>query len=358
MAAAARGAGWRRLVRLAARHAALPAGAAAGGDHRPAGRLRPQWRPARPRRHGGAGQRRRGGGDGCADRAGRAGHRAGVQHRRHRAAGDRAHRRDRLHRGPGRARGGCAGAHRPRAATRPRSTRRWRPGRSGGGAAGQCAARSAALPDPGARGRGRRSRRWTPSAPRSRSWKPRCSTTRRRSRTRRCSSTTPPSARPSTAGWGCGRSISATWCSRVSSGIVTVTQIRPVSVTFTLPQQALPQVTQAIQAGPVQVEARLPDPAIPRPEGAPPPANPTGTLVTLDNQVDQATGTIRLKATFPNDDRRLWPGAFVNIRPAGRGAGRRDPPSRWWRCSAAPMAPMPSWCSRTTRCSSARWCWA
>lgn len=99
-----------------------------------------------------------------------------------------------------------------------------------------------------------------------------------------------------------------------SSGIVTVTQIRPISVTFTLPQQALPQVTQAIAAGPVPVEARLPEPAIPRQDGAAPPPNPVGTLVTLDNQVDQATGTIRLKATFANDDQRLWPGAFVNVR--------------------------------------------
>lgn len=99
-----------------------------------------------------------------------------------------------------------------------------------------------------------------------------------------------------------------------SSGIVTVTQIRPISVTFTLPQQSLPTVMQAIGAGPVQVEARLPEPAIPRADGAAAPASPVGTLVTLDNQVDPTTGTIRLKATFPNDDERLWPGAFVNIR--------------------------------------------
>jgi multidrug efflux system membrane fusion protein len=99
-----------------------------------------------------------------------------------------------------------------------------------------------------------------------------------------------------------------------SSGIVTVTQIRPISVIFTLPQQSLPTVTQAIAAGPVLVEARLPEPAIPRTDGAAPPANPVGTLVTLDNQVDQTTGTIRLKATFANEDERLWPGAFVNIR--------------------------------------------
>ncbi|MBR0652655.1 efflux RND transporter periplasmic adaptor subunit, partial [Roseomonas terrae] len=99
-----------------------------------------------------------------------------------------------------------------------------------------------------------------------------------------------------------------------SGGIVTVTQMRPISVTFTLPQQALPQVMTALAAGPVQVEARLPEPTIPRADGTPPPPNPVGTLVTVDNQVDAATGTIRLKATFPNEDMRLWPGAFVNIR--------------------------------------------
>ncbi len=102
--------------------------------------------------------------------------------------------------------------------------------------------------------------------------------------------------------------------SSAASGIVTVTQIRPISLTFTLPQQALPQVMQAIAAGPVQVEARLPDPAIPRAEGAPAVTNPVGQLVTVDNQVDASTGTIKLKATFTNDDQRLWPGAFVNVR--------------------------------------------
>jgi multidrug efflux system membrane fusion protein len=99
-----------------------------------------------------------------------------------------------------------------------------------------------------------------------------------------------------------------------SSGIVTVTQIRPISVTFTLPQQALSTVMEAIAAGPVQVQARLPEPVIPRAAGVTAPANPVGTLVTVDNQVDQTTGTIRLKATFPNEDERLWPGAFVNVR--------------------------------------------
>jgi multidrug efflux system membrane fusion protein len=99
-----------------------------------------------------------------------------------------------------------------------------------------------------------------------------------------------------------------------STGIVVVTQVRPIAVNFTLPQQTLPQVTEAIAAGPVPVSIRLGESAMPRPDGAAPPADPTGTLVTVDNQVDQATGTIRLKALFPNEDQRLWPGAFVNVR--------------------------------------------
>lgn len=99
-----------------------------------------------------------------------------------------------------------------------------------------------------------------------------------------------------------------------STGIVVVTQIKPISVVFTLPQQALGQVREALAAGPVRVEARLAEGAPARPDGRPHPANPMGTLVTVDNQVDSATGTIRLKATFDNDDERLWPGAFVNVR--------------------------------------------
>lgn len=99
-----------------------------------------------------------------------------------------------------------------------------------------------------------------------------------------------------------------------SSGIVTITQLRPISVLFTLPQQSLPQVMAALGAGTVPVETVLPETGLPRPDGTPAPPDPAGTLVTVDNQVDAATGTIRLKATFANEDNRLWPGAFVNIR--------------------------------------------
>ncbi|WP_439550491.1 efflux RND transporter periplasmic adaptor subunit [Falsiroseomonas sp.] len=102
--------------------------------------------------------------------------------------------------------------------------------------------------------------------------------------------------------------------SSTTSGIVVVTQLRPITVNFTLPQQTLPQVMQALAAGPVPVEARLAENAPPRLDGTPAPPNPIGQVVTIDNQVDQTTGTIRVKATFPNEDQRLWPGAFVNTR--------------------------------------------
>ncbi|NGM23394.1 efflux RND transporter periplasmic adaptor subunit [Roseomonas stagni] len=102
--------------------------------------------------------------------------------------------------------------------------------------------------------------------------------------------------------------------SGTTTGIVVVTQLKPITVNFTLPQQTLPQVMQALAAGPVPVEARLAEFAPPRLDGTPAPPNPIGQLVTIDNQVDSATGTIRLKATFPNEDQRLWPGAFVNTR--------------------------------------------
>ncbi len=89
-----------------------------------------------------------------------------------------------------------------------------------------------------------------------------------------------------------------------ATGIVVVTQLRPITVVFTLPQQRLGAVLDALGRGPVAVQALEQDGSI-RAEGA---------LLTLDNQVDQTTGTIKLKAQFANDDARLWPGAFVNVR--------------------------------------------
>src|SRR4051794_14045387 len=91
--------------------------------------------------------------------------------------------------------------------------------------------------------------------------------------------------------------------------LTVITQLQPISVTFTLPQQALPQVASAMQEG------KPGGPAL-RPGGTNAAGEPIdrGKLAVLDNQVDPATGTIKLKATFPNAGLKLWPGGFVNVR--------------------------------------------
>lgn len=90
-----------------------------------------------------------------------------------------------------------------------------------------------------------------------------------------------------------------------TNGIVTVTQLRPIAATFSLPQQELPRLLRAMAAGSVPVES------IPAQANEP---VERGTVLTVDNAVDAATGTVRVKATFPNESGRLWPGAFVNLR--------------------------------------------
>ena len=95
-----------------------------------------------------------------------------------------------------------------------------------------------------------------------------------------------------------------------TNGIVTVTQIAPIGVTFTLPQQELPRLMRALAAGPVPVET-LPGPSASSGGNAP---VARGTLLTVDNAVDATTGTIKAKAVFTNEERALWPGAFVNLR--------------------------------------------
>jgi multidrug efflux system membrane fusion protein len=88
-------------------------------------------------------------------------------------------------------------------------------------------------------------------------------------------------------------------------GIMTITQVQPIAATFTLPQDLLPQITKAMAAGPVKAIAYSGDDKT---------VLDTGTVLTPDNSIDTSTGTIKLKATFPNPDNLLWPGQFVNIR--------------------------------------------
>jgi membrane fusion protein, multidrug efflux system len=87
--------------------------------------------------------------------------------------------------------------------------------------------------------------------------------------------------------------------------LATLVLTRPSAVLFTLPARFLDDVRDALARGPVEVTAFDQDN---RRELA------TGKLLLIDNLIDQATATIRLKAMFPNDDDRLWPGEFVNAR--------------------------------------------
>ncbi len=90
-----------------------------------------------------------------------------------------------------------------------------------------------------------------------------------------------------------------------ATGIVVLTEIQPISVIFNLPQQVVAQVNAAFAKGPLPVEALAADneSAIDR-----------GTLQVVDNQVDPTTGTVKLKAEFPNASLQLWSGQFVNVR--------------------------------------------
>jgi len=90
-----------------------------------------------------------------------------------------------------------------------------------------------------------------------------------------------------------------------ANGIVVVTQLQPISVIFTLPEADLPSIIDAQEKGPVTITAYNQDDKS---------ELDRGTLALVDNQIDQTTGTLRLKATFPNPHNKLWPGQFVNIR--------------------------------------------
>jgi multidrug efflux system membrane fusion protein len=88
------------------------------------------------------------------------------------------------------------------------------------------------------------------------------------------------------------------------NGLVVVTQIEPISVIFTLPETDLPQIQQQLAKGPLTVLAYSQDDTIKLDEGK---------LTLVDNEILQTTGTIRLKAEFPNTAHRLWPGELINV---------------------------------------------
>jgi len=91
-----------------------------------------------------------------------------------------------------------------------------------------------------------------------------------------------------------------------SSAIVTLTQLHPINVMFTLPEQNLDMVRRAAQVQALQVTALDRVDAHPIASG--------GVLKVIDNQIDTTTGTFRLKSEFDNEHNELWPGQFVNVQ--------------------------------------------
>src|SRR5206468_5809230 len=86
-----------------------------------------------------------------------------------------------------------------------------------------------------------------------------------------------------------------------ATGIVILTQLRPISVFFSLPQQDLPDITKGMAEGTLPVDAFGADNKTPLDRGK---------VVVVDNQVDQTTGTVKVKGEFPNANLQLWPGQF------------------------------------------------
>ena len=89
-----------------------------------------------------------------------------------------------------------------------------------------------------------------------------------------------------------------------ATALVNINQVSPIYVSFGMPEAQLPDLKKYMAQGVVRADARAPT-------DTDPPSS--GTIEFVDNAVDQTTGTIRVKAAFPNADRRLWPGQFVNV---------------------------------------------
>ena len=87
-----------------------------------------------------------------------------------------------------------------------------------------------------------------------------------------------------------------------ATALVTINQVSPIYVTFPVPEQSLSEIKKRLSAGKLKIQAVIPQ-SEDRPE--------EGDLTFIDNTVDRTTGTIKLKGTFANADRRLWPGQFV-----------------------------------------------
>src|SRR5215475_5354988 len=87
--------------------------------------------------------------------------------------------------------------------------------------------------------------------------------------------------------------------------LVVINQVSPIYVSFAIPESRLPELKRYMGRGTLAVDAKPPND-----DGG---SSSRGSITFVDNSVDQSTGTIRIKATFSNEDRRLWPGQFVNV---------------------------------------------
>jgi multidrug efflux system membrane fusion protein len=90
-----------------------------------------------------------------------------------------------------------------------------------------------------------------------------------------------------------------------ANGLLVITQVQPIAVIFSLPEDNLPAVVRRMHEGTLRVDALSRDDRT---------LIATGKLLTIDNQIDQTSGTFRLKAVFDNNNRALWPNQFVNAR--------------------------------------------
>ncbi|MEO5812980.1 MAG: efflux RND transporter periplasmic adaptor subunit [Rhodanobacter sp.] len=93
-----------------------------------------------------------------------------------------------------------------------------------------------------------------------------------------------------------------------STALVTLTQLHPINIMFSLPEQSLEVVRKAVQADPAALQVSALDKTDSHPIAT------GGVLKVIDNQIDVSSGTFRLKSEFPNADNELWPGQFVNVQ--------------------------------------------
>jgi membrane fusion protein, multidrug efflux system len=89
-----------------------------------------------------------------------------------------------------------------------------------------------------------------------------------------------------------------------ATALVVINRIAPINVSFGIPEGQLPAFKRYLAERSLSVEANAPSETVPS----------MGTITFIDNAVDPTTGTIKVKGTFPNSDRRLWPGQFVNVK--------------------------------------------